>query len=102
MYDYLARQQDWFLKTFGPGVRDEGMIKHIEKELKEIREAPGDVEEWVDVIILGIEGALRNAKSVDEVVRCLVMKQNKNIARDWPDWRKADIDQPIEHIKPEK
>ena len=99
--DYLKRQKDWFLKVFGPGTRDEGLTKHISKELDEIRKAPGDVEEWVDIIILGFEGALRNAGSVDEVVDCLRMKQNKNLNRTWPDWRKADLNKPVEHLKGE-
>jgi hypothetical protein len=96
---YLVRQQDWSLKTFCPGIRDEGLIKHIEKELEEIRDSPGDVEEW------GIEGALRNAKSVEdiekvkEVIDCLQMKQGKNLARSWPDLTKSDLEQPIEHLK---
>lgn len=103
--DYLKRQQGWFLKTFGPGDRDTGLIKHIAGELEEIKDSPGDIEEWVDVIILGIEGALRNAKAdtdigkVLEVVDCLQMKQDKNFAREWPDWTKADLDKPIEHVK---
>ena len=98
---YLARQRLWFLNVFGPGQRDVGLIKHIKKELDEIRDSPGDIEEWIDVIILAFEGALRNAKSVEsveEVLECLQMKQDKNIARTWPDWRNEDPEEAIEHI----
>jgi hypothetical protein len=98
---YLARQRQWFLKVFGPGQRDEGLIKHIKKELDEIRDPPGDIEEWIDVIILAFEGALRNAKSVaavEEVIDCLQMKQDKNLARTWPDWTERNPEEPIEHI----
>lgn len=97
--DYLKRQQDWFEQVFGPGVRDAGLIAHIQGELEEIKKAPGDLEEWIDVIVLGFEGALRNANSVDDVVECLRMKQDKNINRTWPDWKTMDIDKPIEHVK---
>jgi len=98
---YLARQRLWFLNVFGPGQRDVGLIKHIKKELDEIRDSPGDIEEWIDVIILAFEGALRNAKSVaavEEVLECLQMKQDKNIARTWPDWVNQDPEAAIEHI----
>jgi len=99
---YLVRQRLWFLKIFGPGQRDAGLIKHIKKELDEIRDSPGDIEEWIDVIILAFEGALRNAKSVEaveEVIGCLQAKQDKNLARTWPDWVNQDPEEPIEHVK---
>jgi hypothetical protein len=96
---YLVRQRQWFLKVFGPGRRDEGLIKHIKKELNEIRESPGDLEEWIDVIILGFEGAIRNAETVEDVIECLQMKQDKNINRTWPDWVNMEPDKPIEHVK---
>jgi hypothetical protein len=101
---YLVRQRLWFLKIFGPGRRDAGLIKHIKKELDEIKASPGDLEEWIDVVILALEGAIRNAEAVsdrpvDDVVDCLLMKQEKNINREWPDWKAMDPSQPIEHVK---
>lgn len=96
--EYLLKQKSWLLSAFGPGDRDAGLIEHIKKELNEIEHAPGDLEEWIDVIILGFEGAIRNSNSVDDVLMCLCMKQEKNIARSWPDWTTADLDKPIEHI----
>jgi len=101
---YLVRQRLWALNTFGPGVRDKSLIKHIKKELDEIKASPGDLEEWIDVVILALEGAIRNAEAVsdtpvDDVVDCLLMKQEKNINREWPDWKAMDPSQPIEHVK---
>jgi len=99
---YLVRQRLWYLSVFGPGQRDAGLIKHIKKELDEIQDSPGDIEEWIDVIILAFEGALRNARSVDpveDVIDCLQKKQDKNLARTWPDWVKQDPEEPIEHVK---
>ena len=102
--DYLKKQQTWFLETFGPGNRDDGLIAHIDDEFQEIRDSPGDIEEWIDIVILGFEGALRNAKGNDlervlAVVDCLRMNQEKNIARVWPDWKTADLEKPIMHIQ---
>jgi hypothetical protein len=99
---YLVRQHLWALKVFGQGQRDSGLTKHIRKELDEILNSPGDIEEWIDVVILAFEGALRNAKSVnpvEEVIDCLQMKQDKNIARTWPDLVSQNHEEPIEHVK---
>jgi len=98
--NYLSKQKDWFLRVFGPGPRDAGLTAHIKGELNEIRDNPGDLEEWIDVLILGFEGALRTADNVDDVIAALQAKQDKNLSRAWPDWRDADIDKPIEHVKP--
>ena len=44
-----------------PGARTEGILRHIEKEIVEVRKNPSDVEEWCDIAILAFGGALRCA-----------------------------------------
>ena len=95
---YLIDQHLWSQNVFGPGARDSGLINHIKKELDEINKAPGDIEEWVDVVILALEGALRHANP-DAVIDALLTKQKKNFARKWPDWRTCKDNEPIEHLK---
>jgi len=99
--DIINNQIKFSQKTFGPGSRDAGLIDHIKKELKEIAEHPGDLEEWIDVIILAIDGAWRHGYSADCIVDVLVTKQQKNENRSWPDWRQADTGKAIEHIREE-
>jgi hypothetical protein len=99
--DHLHRQREWSEKTFGPGPRAEGVVDHITKELQEILDAPGDLSEWIDVVILALDGAWRAGHSPETIIRALVAKQEKNEARDWPDWRDADPDKAIEHVKQE-
>ncbi len=96
---YIDKQISWSEKTFGPGKRDAGLIDHIKKELKEIINSPGDLEEWIDVIILAIDGAWRNGFLPEEIIYCLEQKQEKNILRKWPDWKTAPEGKAIEHIK---
>lgn len=55
--EYIEDQKEWSWATFGSGYRTEGVLKHIESELMEIREAPKDVTEWCDVVILALDGA---------------------------------------------
>lgn len=94
---HLKRQRDFSLKTFGPGVRTKGVVDHIRKELVEIEAAPGDLTEWIDVILLAFDGAWRTGANAEQIVTALVAKQTRNEARTWPDWRTANLDQAIQH-----
>lgn len=96
---YIKRQKSFSEKAFGPHVSTERLITHIGKELDEIRQAPDDIEEWVDVIILALDGAWRAGHSAGAIAQALIDKQAKNMKREWPDWRTADPDKPIEHIR---
>lgn len=94
---HLLRQRDWSLATFGPGPRTKGVTDHIRKELEEIEEDPLDLNEWVDVIILGLDGAWRSGHDPQQIIDAIKTKQAKNETRVWPDWRTMSEDDPIEH-----
>jgi hypothetical protein len=99
LVDYIARQRAWSLRTFGPGSRLGGLLDHIRKELAEVEADPTGVEEWVDVVILALDGAWRAGHEPQRIVDVLVAKQGRNFARQWPDWRTAPEGQAIEHIR---
>lgn len=96
---HLEKVKSWSVETFGPGPRPDGIVDHIRKELIEILEDPNDLEEWIDVITLAFDGALREGYSPAEIISCLVNKHEINAARSWPDWRLAEPGKAIEHIK---
>lgn len=81
---YIQRQEEWSAKTFGNGVRTKGITAHIRKELLEIEAAPHDVEEWIDVVILALDGAWRAGYSPEQIVAALEAKQAKNFKRTYP------------------
>jgi hypothetical protein len=97
----VKRQIEFSSETFGPGDRLEGIIDHIRKELIEVEESGGDLEEWVDIILLAIDGAWRSGNTSHQVAGAVKKKLDKNIERNWPDWRKADTSKAIEHVKAE-
>ena len=99
MIAHLARQREWSERTFGPGPRPEGVCDHIRKELREIEQSPVDLEEWIDVVILALDGAWRAGHSPEQIVAQLVAKQAKNEGREWPDWRTAEPGKAIEHVR---
>jgi Protein of unknown function (DUF550) len=91
---YLRRQQIWSARTFGPGPRTEGIVKHIQKELGEILAKPRDLTEWIDVMQLALDGYWRHGGEPDAIMDYLQAKQNVNFQRTWP----APVDgEPTEH-----
>lgn len=97
LIQYIQAHRDWSEKTFGPGVRTKGLTAHIRKELAEIEAVPDDLEEWVDVMILAIEGAWRAGYSPEQICQTLESKQAKNFTRSYPQSVPEDV--PIEHIR---
>lgn len=96
---HLAHQRAWSMRTFGPESRLLGVLDHIRKELVEIEADPTDLEEWVDVIILALDGAWRAGSEPQEIIDAVMAKQAKNEARTWPDWRTISPDKAIEHVE---
>lgn len=94
---YLERQWAWSKETFGPALRTKGIVQHIKKELREIEAEPHDLAEWVDVIILAMDGFWRHGGKPADLLPAMQAKQDRNFARQWPDWRTMSEDSAIEH-----
>ena len=98
---HLHRQIEFSERTFGPGDRTAGVCDHIRKELREVQDdaAAGraTLGEWVDVIILALDGAWRSGATPEQIASAIVAKQAKNEGRRWPDWRTVDQGKAIEH-----
>lgn len=95
--DFMESQAEWSKETFGPGKRTGGICKHIRKELKEIEEAPTDLKEWVDVLLLALDGVWRSGHSADHLYAALLVKQQINIERTWP--KPGPEGEPTEHVR---
>ncbi len=95
--DMVRLQKSWSMTTFGPGRRTEGLCDHIRKELKEVEESGGSLDEWIDVLTLAIDGCWRAGGSPEEVALYWTYKHIKNKKRTWPDWRTVPKNKAIEH-----
>ncbi|AZW33495.1 DUF550 domain-containing protein [Bordetella bronchiseptica] len=84
-------------KTFGPGARTRGIVDHIRKELVEVLEQSESPAEWIDIVLLALDGAWRTGATAGQVVQALRDKQIHNESRSWPDWRDCDPNKAIEH-----
>lgn len=96
---HLHRQRAFSERTFGPGSRANGVLDHIAKELREIAAHPENLEEWIDVVLLALDGAWRAGYTPEAIAAALAAKQAKNEQRTWPDWRTAAPDRAIEHVR---
>jgi hypothetical protein len=94
---YNERQRQWSRKTFGDGKRTLGILNHIRKELAEIEAKPDDLEEWIDVVILALDGYWRHGGRPADLMMHLQAKQDKNFARMWP--VPGPEDEPMEHVR---
>jgi len=103
LVQHLYRQAAFSARTFGPGDRTTGVCDHIRKELIEVQDAENSgtptLPEWIDVIILGFDGAWRSGATPEQIVAALESKHGRNEHRIWPDWRTADPTKAIEHVR---
>lgn len=96
---FIDDQRRWSLGVFGPGRRTRGITAHIRSELAEIESDPGDVEEWVDVMLLALDGAWRTGATPAQISDAIKAKSAVLRTRTYPDWRTLSEDDPIEHIR---
>lgn len=110
---HLIRQMAFSKATYGPGTRTNGVLDHLSKEIEEVRESSGSADEWVDLVILSLDGLTRqlsfcnegdkrtkpSADIADMACRMIVGKQDRNENRNWPDWRTMSADKAIEHVR---
>jgi hypothetical protein len=108
---HLIRQMAFSKATYGPGTRTNGVLDHLTKEIEEVRESGGSADEWVDLVILSLDGLTRQlsfcndpkeriapaAEIAQVACNMIVGKQDRNENRNWPDWRTMSADKAIEH-----
>ncbi len=92
---FLNQQKDWSFSVFGPNKRTDGILKHIQKECTEVKESPDDLLEWIDIIILAMDGFLRHGGGPNDLLPILNKKLEINKQRSW---NIISDNLPIEHV----
>lgn len=59
----------WARGTFGEGDHTASLLAHVKEELAEVEERPGALEEYIDIIILGMDGAWRAGREKEIIPR---------------------------------
>lgn len=92
---FAQEHHAWALEKF-PSQSAESVCRHIEKELIEIRKDENDPMEWIDVIMLAMEGFCMTGGSPHETFEALREKHAINLLRTW---QAPNGDDPIEHVR---
>jgi hypothetical protein len=106
--EYIHEHIEWSRATFEGGTHFEGLMKHIEKEVNEARDAYYNAAqeivlakeilvELVDIVILSIDAMWRLGFTPEQIARALIEKQNINKGRRYP--KITDESQPTEHLR---
>lgn len=99
LFDLARDLSEWSQATFGT---DEergpiGALKHLEKEAKEAQEAPDDIMEYADCLILILDASRRAKIKPLELIKAAQKKVHICATREWP--KPTGNDEPIEHIR---
>lgn len=86
---YLHHHKIFSEKTFGTGHHTKELLAHLQKEFRELEATPLDLDEWLDIALLALDGALRAGFAPEDITRALKAKQTLNENATWPDWRTA-------------
>lgn len=92
--NFVERKMEHSTKTW-PNQSLLGVLAHVRKECDEIECEPLDSEEWVDLILLGIDGACRSGLTPEGLIWTLQHKLDINLSREWPE--PPSPDSPGEH-----
>lgn len=113
LYTLLLQQARWSKEVFGPygNKRAEGLVDHAAKEVDEILADVMDLEEWIDLMIIAMDGAMcvaatrRNNTARSETLAAqdvevmLLAKMEKNMFREWPAREDQVPGKAVEHIR---
>jgi hypothetical protein len=95
----LSRQREWSLRTFGPGRRTQGLLRHIEEECAEVDQSNHDLFECIDVLILALDLCWRSGDDIDQIELALHAKMTANESRKWASLDWIGEDAKINHVR---
>ena len=75
----------------------EGVIDHIKEEIQEVENNTYDPEEWIDLLLLSFDGALKAGFTPMQITDTLDKKFFKNKQRKWD--QSSDDGKKIKHLK---
>lgn len=86
----------WANQTFGEDRPPRGAIAHLQREVKELAEAPYDIEEYVDCLTLLLDAMSNAGIKISGVLAHSWDKLDINRHREWGE---VQPDGTIEHVR---
>ena len=74
LVELVARQRTFSDHTFGPSYGADRIADHILKEVAEVADTPDVLEEWADIILLGLDGAWRAGYGPREIAETICVR----------------------------
>lgn len=104
---FMGRAAEWSDRVFGEGPRTQRLCNYIRRELAEVEANPMDAVEWVDVIMLAMDGFRRvyqaqsSGGSPEEAASCLMEELDSKLAAcELREWNIPESeDDPVEHVR---
>lgn len=83
VYFYIQNHIDWSKKARGDGCDTPALISDSRRQLDNILNLNIDDEfqRWIQIILLGLDGAWRSGADAQDIVSALQMAQNRNILK---------------------
>jgi len=97
--DLVNRQRTWSTTQFGESVDLPRILNHITEATGDVEKEPARLHNWIDIVLLAMDGAWRAGHSPKEVVQAIQDVQVRNIMRDWQNPGDLPIGEPIKHIR---
>ena len=91
------KMTDWSERTF-PQRTNHSILTHMRRELDEIEESPGNIEEWADVMLLLMHGLMEQGFYLKDLLQGVISKFSKNTELKW---KSPDEHGVVEHEKGE-
>lgn len=79
---FIAQQKSFSSQAFGPGSRQVGIANHILQECDEAEAEPGDLSEWVDIMLLSLDCAWRSGLEPVDVAKEIAPVSGESIKYD--------------------
>lgn len=89
---FLAAQQDISRKAYGPQRSPNSAALDCGDALGHAREHPTDLYAWVDLLMAGLEGALRSGNTPFAIAQAMLNRQSEMATKKWP--------HPLAHMPP--
>lgn len=88
LFNWLNKQRRWSFENHGNDEKTVAVLQTIYGEVVSTNGQPKDVNLWIRIIVLALEGALRQGFTPHEICEALEKKQIEYMAKD---------EEPLEH-----
>lgn len=88
---------EWSDRTFGDHRDPRRTLRHLIREVQEAHDAPGDMQEYADILLLLLDASRRAGLTIREVEQAAWWKFDKDLQ--YRTWGEPDAEGVVEHVR---